>query len=273
MSALGRLLRSGIEDGRGACKFACRYCFAADPDYRPGQGHEEPASDDILGPGEPTAQVPDEPSADVLMVAVDTELFHSPGRVLLELRRMADQGRNLTFATKMNLSDRTLDRLVDIQHRLAERRRVLSVMVSIPLWARSPEIEQRVPPVQVRVTLVRRLADRGLFPFVGIRPLLPPPLLSDSDVDRIVSATVDHAEGYITGPYWFTRDVFGLAASGLVIVRRPVPWMPGEPVWSVYEDVDRDRRFQGRIRELGGRHFERSADVVRAVQRREWGQA
>jgi DNA repair photolyase len=202
------------------------------------------------------------------MIAADTELFHNPDAALLTLNKLADTGKSLTFSTKMNLTSGIVARLQELQEHLRSRSNILSVMVSIPLFTNSASLERLVAPVAARIDLVKRLRDSGLLPFVGIRPILPPTLLPDEDIERIVSATVAHAYGYIMGPYWFVEDRFGLLNSGLPIFRRAVSWMPGNPEWFVYEDKGRERNFAKVILAAGGVLYERSSEAVRGIKQR-----
>lgn len=253
-----RYVQSGIHDGAGTCRFECLYCFASDPAYAPGESIHSPAFHASLSDAD----------ADVVMMAADTELFHSPEAALATLDELAAAGKDLTFSTKMNLSRGTINRLTDLQRRLSAQGNILAVMVSIPLFSRSAEMERRVAPVSTRIQLVRRLNEAGLLPFVGIRPILPPSVLTDDDVIHIVTSTVANSHGYIIGPYWFYEDRFQLIDSGLPVFRRRVEWMPSHPEWYVYEDKSRERWIADIISSVGGTLHERSSEAVREIKRR-----
>jgi DNA repair photolyase len=254
-----RHVQSGVaRDGTGTCKFRCAYCFASDPAYRPGESVHAPDFQ---------ARVESD-GTDVLMLAADTELFHNPQAALRTLEILVTAGKDLTFSTKMHLPSSIIERLVAVQEKLRARGNILAVMVSIPLVTNSAALEQLVAPVEARLQLVSTLRQAGLLPFVGIRPLLPPPLLPDDDVPHIVDRTVETSLGYIMGPYWFEEDRFGLLHRDLPIVRRPVPWMAGTPDWYVYEDKAREQRFAEVIVAAGGVLYERSSEAVRGIKRR-----
>lgn len=258
MKADPRHVQSAIDpDGAGTCKFRCAYCFASDPAYRPGESVHAPDFQ---------ARVESD-GTDVLMLAADTELFHNPHSALQTLETLTTAGKDLTFSTKMHLPPSIIERLVAIAEKLRARGNILAVMVSIPLITNSAALEGLVASVESRMQLVTTLRKAGLLPFVGIRPLLPPPFLPDDDVPYIVRATVEASLGYIIGPYWFQEDRFGLLERDLPIMRRPVPWMPGMPEWYVYEDKRREQRFAEVIGAAGGVLYERSSEAVRGIKR------
>ncbi|TDV36825.1 radical SAM protein [Actinophytocola oryzae] len=249
-----RVLGSGLWAGGGACRFDCVYCFASDPTYQPGPSlYEEDFGVDARG--------------GVIQLSYDTELFHNPGPALRALSTLSTRGSDITFATKMNLPESILTRLRELGEDMRTRGNVLSVMVSMPLWSSSERLEHAVAPVHLRVALVGRLRAAGLHPFVGIRPILPEPFLTDSDIGRIIDATVADSHGYILGPYWFRTDRLGLAELDVSLRRAPVPWLDDRPEWWLYEDKAREDAIRERITAAGGRCYARSADVVTAIRK------
>lgn len=250
-----RILGSGLrEDGGGACRFDCVYCFASDPTYQPGRSIY---ADDFAA----------DAHSGVLQLSCDTELFQSPGPALRVLRTLSQRGADITFATKMNLPASVLDRLQEIGDDMRTRGNVLCVMVSMPLWSSSADLERRVAPAPLRVALVRRLRKAGLHPYIGIRPILPEQFLSDSDIEAIVDATVTGSYGYILGPYWFRTDKLGILKSNLPVRRARVPWLDDRPEWWLYEDKAREDLIRRRIRAAGGMCYARSADLVTAIRK------
>lgn len=244
-------------DGSGGCRFKCAYCFAAEPAYHASISAH---SDEFL-------ESNDTLHADVVMIGADTELFQNPTAALATIRRLTQSKPNITFATKMILPKSTLEVLSEFAETLKRDARILSVMVSIPLWTNATTLEQLVPSPQRRADFVAILADYGLSPYVGIRPLLPAFLTPRGDYDRIVEATASSSLGYITGPYWFDADVLGLHAHGMRCERRPVHWLPDRPVWNVWEDPLLTKHVATVIRNHGQHLFERSSSAVLSMLR------
>lgn len=257
MSDPNRAVLGGIGSvSERACKFGCTYCFAADPTYVP----QRSAHDVLNAAGAlPT-------SAEVLMLGSDTELFQDDRAAQATLVRAARSERDVTIATKTNLSPATIRFLEGLREEMATRGNVLSVMVSLPVLRRYRELEPRVPSPQVRFRLVRRLQAAGLNPFVGIRPLLPPQLVSDQEVLEVIEATREATQGYIFGPYWFASDTFGLLGTDLPLTRRAAHWYEDGTEWWVYEDLAREERLKQAARAMGAIVWERSSEAVRAIR-------
>lgn len=239
-----------------ACKFGCLYCFASDPAYFAALNVSEPADESTH----------DSKTPEVIMLSGDTELFVAPDTGLTQLKEALRHGCHVTFSTKTVLPDAILRHLKQAQDVLREQNKILSVMVSIPTLQDDGFLEPRVPRPKTRIQFLQTLREAGLHPYVGIRPILPPGLVCDDDLCRIVDACGPFAHGFITGPYWFFSDTFHLLGrDDLTIERRRVHWLPGNPEWFVYEDLERERTLIDYISTSGYRHYRRSSEAVREI--------
>lgn len=257
-----RIILSAVgPDGKGVCKFKCQYCFAAESSYTPNLSIFSPDTIRVL-----KERVND---YEVLMLSCDTELFQKPLAALSLLDELVLLGKDITFSTKMILGSRILSQLSRIQERLMNQGKILSVSVSIPMIDKSGEIEIGVPAPARRMAFLKTLKESGLFPYVGIRPILPPSLVTKQEIARIVDGTVENAFGYIIGPYWFKEDKFRLLdCKNLPIFQRKVQWMEDDSLWYVYEDKERERQIAEIISQKGGILYERSSEALVAIKNR-----
>jgi len=245
--------------GKGACKFKCQYCFAAETSYIPNLS--------ILS--ENTIQVlrERENDYDILMISCDTELFQNPHTALNTLNKLVPLGKDITFSTKMILGPAILNLLSEIQEQLVSQGKILSISVSIPMIDKSQKIEIGVPSPTRRMDFLRTLKESGFYPYVGIRPILPPTLVTNEEIGRIVERTVENSFGYIIGPYWFKVDKFHLLGDkSLPIFRRKVQWMEDDSLWYVYEDKSREQEIAEVISQKGGILYKRSSEAVVAIK-------
>lgn len=246
-------------NNEGVCKFKCAYCFAAEPSYVP---NSSTLSTDII-------QVLKERinDYDVLMLSCDTELFQNPHMALKTLEDLVPLGKDITFSTKMILGSSVLNRLSEIQAQLERLNKILSISVSIPMIDKSEEIEVGVPSPVRRMAFLKTLKDFGFYPYVGIRPILPPSLVSDEEIGRIVEGSIENSYGYIIGPYWFKEDKFQLLGNEkLPIFQRKVQWMEDDSLWYIYEDKEREQQIAQIILRKGGTFYERSSEALVAIK-------
>lgn len=255
-----RTLLSAIgENGEGACKFKCKYCYASEPSYCPTFSVYSPATVETL---ENNAD-----RYDTLVPSCDTEFFQNPQAAIHALRNLVPLGKDITFPTKMLLGKWVISHLQDIQRELMGKGNILSVMVSIPMLDRSGEIEIGTPSPARRAAQVKTLSEAGLFPYVALRPLLPPKYVSNDEIGRIVDMTVDNSEGYITGPYWFKTDTLGLLQDPLLpIKRRIVDWMDDPEEWYLYMDREREQSIVDLIKSRGGQHFRKTPELMKRIK-------
>jgi DNA repair photolyase len=203
------------------------------------------------------------------MLSCDTEFFQNPRAALSTLDELVPLGKDITFSTKMILGSKILSRLSKIQEKLMNQGRILSVSVSIPMIDKSGEVEIGVPTPVRRMAFLKTLKESGLFPYVGIRPILPPSLVTNEEIGRIVDGTVENAFGYIIGPYWFKEDKFRLLDNrSLPIFQRKVQWLDDDSSWYIYEDKERERQIAEIISQRGGVLYERSSEAVVAIRNR-----
>lgn len=246
-------------DGRGACKFKCQYCFAAEPSYTPNSSTLSPDTIQVL------RQRVDE--YEVLMLSCDTELFQNPHIALNTLKELVPLRKDITFSTKMILGRAVLGRLSEIQEQLVSQGKILSISVSIPMIDKSQEVEIGVPSPARRMNFLRTLKESGFYPYIGIRPILPPSLVTNEEIERIVEESVENSFGYIIGPYWFKEDKFQfLGNKSLPIFQRKVQWMEDDSLWYVYEDKEREQKIAEIITQKGGVLYERSSEALVAIK-------
>lgn len=249
------------QNGQGVCKFKCQYCFAAEPSYIPNLSTRSADTIQVL-----KEKVSD---YDVLMLSCDTELFQDPQAALATLGELVPLGKDITFSTKMILGPSILGKLSEIQTQLTRLGKVLSISVSIPMIDKSKEIEIGVPSLARRMAFLRTLKDGGFYPYVGIRPILPPSLVSNEEIGRIVEGSVQNSFGYIIGPYWFKEDKFGFVGDkNLPIFQRKAQWMEDDLLWYVYEDKEREQQIAEIIAQKGGVLYERSSEALVEIKKK-----
>jgi len=258
-----RTLLSAVgENGEGACKFKCQYCYAAEPSYKPNFSVYSPATVETL---DQNAQ-----RYDTLVPSCDTEFFQNPQAAIQALRNLIPLRKDITFPTKMLLGKWAIGQLQELQSDLLVNGNVLSVMVSIPMLDRSAEIEVGTPSPERRAAQVQTLSEAGLFPYVAFRPLLPPSFVSNDELGRVIDMTVAHSEGYTTGPYWFKSDTLGLLQdSALPISRKVVDWMDDPEEWYVYLDREREKSVEELIEARGGQHFRKTPELLKKIKARQ----
>jgi|GEM_PF-1172348 len=245
--------------GEGVCKFKCKYCFAAEPSYNPNSSTLSTDTIQVL-----RERVND---YDVLMLSCDTELFQNPHVALNTLNELVTLGKDITFSTKMILGPVILSRLSEIQKQLVNQGKILSISVSIPMIDKSKEIEIGVPSPTRRMDFLRTLKESGFYPYVGIRPVLPPSLVTNEEIGRIVEGTAENSFGYIIGPYWFKEDKFQLLGDkSLPIFQRKVQWMEDDSLWYIYEDKPREQEIAEIISQKGGTLYERSSEALVTIK-------
>lgn len=247
-------------NGEGKCKFGCRYCFAAEAEYIPNSSVRSPETIQILRERKSDYEV--------VMLSCDTELFQNPKLALDTLKEVSSLGKDVTFSTKMILGPRLLDEICKVQESLVRHGNILSVSISIPMFDKSKEIEIGVPSPERRISFLKTLKDLGLGPFVGVRPLLPPNLVTNEEIGRIVDKTIENSYGYIIGPYWFKTDKFSLLDDkSLPVFQRKVQWMEDDQPWYVYEDKEREQKIADVIKNRDGILYERSSEALIAIKK------
>lgn len=255
-----RTLLSGIKpDGTGACKFKCAYCYAAEPTYKPTFSTHTSSTIETLELNSDRF--------DTIVPSCDTEFLQDPKNALRSLEDLAKLGKDITFPTKMLIGQRMITELQKIQQILNANGNILSVMVSIPLLDRAKEIEINTPSPNRRSAQVKTLSEAGLYPYIAIRPLLPPNFISEDEVKRIVHMTVGYSEGYTTGPYWFKTDTLGLLNDPtLPITKKVVDWMDDPEEWFYYYDQEREQTIVDLIGREGGTHIRKTPELMRKIK-------
>jgi DNA repair photolyase len=235
-------------DERKQCNYSCTYCFAAESDYH--QSNIDSIDDFVR-------RVAAEGGSSIALIQLghDTEFFQNQKAALDILQRLSAIRCLIALATKMPLQGRVLDSISEADATLKSVGGLLTMMVSIPVLWRWREVEPGLPSPWRRLSLLEELSNRGITAVLGIRPLLPPRIMSDSEVISLATSAKPWLQGVIFGPYWFREDRWSLIGDPAVKAVSP-RWMRGPEKWFRYEVAERNSMLASSLKDQGIRVYD-----------------
>jgi DNA repair photolyase len=242
------------------CAMGCRYCYAAYTHEFMGIATPEQFHSTVYVKRGYEART----AADLARLVRKRELIalgtatdpYQPGeaeaRVTRRFLEMVAQhrGARLGITTKGALVLRDLDLLKSISERSS-----LSVHVSLnsPHAGLLRRIEPLAPPPEVRIEVMRRLAEAGIEVWLGLAPVLPALTDKESDLDellrRVAAAGVRHLFSQVLFLRSPTREKY-------------LRWLEAE--FPRYLDAYRNA-YRGRVY-LGGRYRERIRETIAGLK-------
>ncbi len=189
----------------GTCPIECAFCYTYSPEFVgfPAQGPQK-----VFEGLEAIAN-----RFDLVQLGCDTEIFtHQPMAVEL-VRQLSKLRRDISFATRMALSERTIDELASIGKEMAEglrywirgTQRNLVAFISMSGLEAAAVLEPKAPSPERRIETIRRLYEAGIPTFVYVKPLIP--LVSDDELERLFRRTEGHCSGWVVGKMYFDEAI------------------------------------------------------------------
>lgn len=252
-----------ISEGRvtvsqgGECPFECAYCYT----YADGfVGYVNDSAEGVVSRLEGQVN-----QFDLVQLGCDTEVFLQQNKATNLIQRLTGLERDISFATKAALTDKSIDALVQAaevisttKHWFSPERKLVG-FVSLTGLETAAVIEKKAPSPERRIETLRKLSEAGIPAFVYIRPLLPQ--IPESEINELIKRTEEYVTGYVVGKYYSDASM-PLQVSGTPHMQ--MAWGPDKRDWNVYTDE--------RIADLLSRpnFYSSSVDAVRSVTQNDW---
>ncbi len=180
------------------------------------------------------------------------ELFLDEQFGINKIQWLAQFGTNVSFSTRIALSEATLDALRNIDQRMRESRKKLLVLTSIITNKQRTDLEGKTSTPQDRIRTLQGLRNRDIAAGVLMRPILPEGLLPTTEITNLIDAVKDITPVLTIGREFMFTDSIG---SRLGIARTDpdiAPHIRGESVGLGFVGSDNNwhRYVDPRIPEL-----------------------
>jgi DNA repair photolyase len=241
--------RAVISTG-GACNHQCEYCFVTAGDYRiPAKISTQTIIDTVK-------TFPS--SVERIELGLDTDPMLDQPRALDLISRLGALGKDVSFATKADLTVETVGRLSEIANLMAEQGNFLFTKVSLMGFKTAQAYEPGAPSPERRVDTIKRLHAAGLPNIVYVKPILP--TLPDKELERVFEETQGHVYAYIAGYLIYDEMMAHKLSIKVSEEQMKMEWDPSQRNWSIYRDP--------RIEELIQREnvFKVSANAIAHVK-------
>jgi DNA repair photolyase len=219
----------------GGCAIGCKYCYIYAEDYKLYSKKDNQKIYDEI--------VPIVDRIDLLQLGCDTELF-TPKRTkntLDLIKKLSYLNKDISFATKMTLSDDAISELANIRTDLQkekfyqpESKNELVAFISLIGYESARELEPGAPDPEERIKTMEKLSKAGIPLYVFIRHLLPQ--VSDLEINRIFNETKGIVSGYVVGKTYYENskleEELGLKVSG----KKQMAWSIDRRNWNIYVD-------------------------------------
>ncbi|MBI3031906.1 radical SAM protein [Candidatus Woesearchaeota archaeon] len=184
----------------GECAYRCTYCYTLVPSYN----HQRAIG--ITDLGLDLNELVLEHRVEVVKVGCDTEVFVNPAFGLEVIRKIAKWGTHISFATKQNLLEGTVEELAEICAEMESRKKPKKLIAFVSLLGReiADSFERGVPTYQDRVETVKRLYAVGIPTFVYMKPLMP--TIPTKAIDNVIEETTGNCSGYVVGSGVFSKS-------------------------------------------------------------------
>ena len=168
----------------------------------------------------------------------DTELFLREKEALELIQGLAKFKKDISFATRKNLSSTTIKELAKINNIIASQSPAnhLVALVSLVGFNSVTKLEPFAPPPERRILTIKQLHAADIPTFVYVKPLLP--IVTNNELERIFTETEGHCNGYIFG-YFITDDIQKAKRYGFDInkkKRKAMGWSLDERKWLYFID-------------------------------------
>lgn len=235
------------------CPFGCCYCFAASPSYQPFLNLVEVTKFQEIIAG-----------YEYIQLACDTELFLNPPEALRLLREVVEANQNVSFITKMALSDRLIEKIALVSQEAKLKGLIVSGSISLTSLDSVAQYEPYSATPEQRINTLKNLYHSGIHTRVALRPLIPS--VSLDELLELVDLTLPYTYGYYSGPLWLERLNQEMVSPGTVISKRPVPWMAGNPRWYCLEHPQKQQALAEYIQQRGSKLYQSSVEAIAATQ-------
>lgn len=121
------------------------------------------------------------------------------------LLRLSTLNKNISFATKMAISDEDAEFLGNVNKLLSVNKKVLNIGVTIIKIDNYKELEPNAPTPIARIETLKKLYNVGIKTNVIMRPIFPN--LTSSEIEYIIEKTYNYAVGYLVGPLYINDAV------------------------------------------------------------------
>lgn len=210
----------------GVCTHGCEYCFVGAGGYKI---INELSVDKIVSS---VAKFP--PEVKRIELGLDKDPMLDQPKALELISRLSLLGKDLSFATKANLTNETVKKLAEISKEMTSRGNYLFTKVSLFGFETAKKYEPHAPSPEERVEVIRRLHDAGLPTIIYIKPILPD--LTDEEIERVFQETEDHCYAYIAGYLIYDEKLAKKLNIEPSKEKMKMEWDPSQREWNVYRD-------------------------------------
>lgn len=247
-----RLYVSSIEQ---KCPYKCIYCFNESAEYQKGISYTQ--KEDIFNGAK---------ECEIIQPACDSELLLSAN-----WRERLDElvlfNKNISFATKKNVTQKEVEYLSKINDRLKKVGKILNVGVTICRYEHYKEIEHYAPTPEDRIKGLRMMYEAGIGCNVIIRPLFPD--CEFSDLKRIIDLTKDFTYGYLLGPLYLNDAVNEYLKmknlKNVKIEKKRPDWNQNNEISVIYSN-ELSNKVVNYIHEVGQMAFDSNEDCVKTIE-------
>lgn len=217
------------------------------------------------------------------------------------LREVVEANQNVSFITKMALSDRLIDKIALVSQEAKSKGLIVSGSISLTSLDSVAQYEPYSATPEQRINTLKNLYHSGIHTRVALRPLIPsvsldellelvdltlpytygcgqnPLVIPRKFLLILLSSrlhlscnqlllTTPYTYGYYSGPLWLERLSQEMVSPGTVISKRPVPWMTGNPLWYCLEHPQKQQALAEYIQQQGSKLYQSSVEALAATQ-------
>jgi len=205
----------------------------------------------------------------LIMLGCDTEFFQNRRQSIEILERLAESKRDISVITKLPLSPEFIERLKEINSKLAQNGNLMAFSISLTGLKSAKFWEPRVPSPEKRIETLRSAHNAGIKSMVALRPLLP--AVPVSELEDIIKQTKDYCVGYYSGPLYLKDlddELLG-DRSQLKIEELQPHWMPEGNKFHKIEKPGQMEELITLIENHGKPLFEGAADGINYIKSNE----
>lgn len=248
-----------------SCPLECKYCFVNDLNFNQSKNVAYLSEKQF----ELMEQLP--PEIKLVMLGCDTEFFQSKKDSLKILERISDLKKDISVITKLDLNKDFLSQLRLIDLRMREQGNILVFSETISCLDSYKKWEPKTPNPRKRIETIIDAKSTGLKTMVAIRPLLPD--LPDSELKEIVDKTIDHCDGYYSGPLYLKNldpELIDVNNKNLEIEEEHQPhWMPEGNIFYKVTNRGQMDRLKSIIESKGGVLLDGAAEGISHIKQNE----
>ncbi|QEE16746.1 NUDIX domain-containing protein [Promethearchaeum syntrophicum] len=186
-----RLLGTAGERG---CRFGCKYCFTRDSNYHRYERFDLLETREIIERAETVSII--QPFCDIEFLFVENWQNY--------LDKIAATNKNISFASKSDLSENTLQDLKELNKLLKKNKKCLNIGITIVKLKNWKDYEPKAPEPDVRINTLKKLWKAGIPTVLIMKPMMPN--ITYEEIDEIVELTYRHCYGYLSGPLYLTNE-------------------------------------------------------------------